>query len=521
MRVSRRRPPSRSVTVRVARRRALGRRSSPPPSPNGWSGLECLSGIPGSAGATPIQNVGAYGQEVAETDHRRSRCTTAATGTVAPDDAGGECGFAYRASVFKHSDRWRGARRSTSGSPGRRCRRRCATPNWPGTLGVEVGDRVPLARGPRRGAGAARRQGHGARPGRPDTRSVGSFFTNPVLDAAGVRAAAGPRRRAGEPPAWPAAGRHGQGQRRLADRARPASPRATRRGRGRHLRQAHPGADQPRRHGTTADLLDLAREIRDGVHDRFGVDPAPRAGPDQLRDLTGQAGRRRIAPGGTASRSVKSRRGRRSGASRGPRHGQLAEAPARGRSRTGQPASRPPAPRAASAAAGRRSRTAPRPARRRRARGAGRAPAHRARCGGSAPSAAARRRSAGGPGSASRAARVSVRGPAGVEQQPRRRAGPARRRCPRPAHRRGRARRSSSAQAAATAPSSYWRSTLNARTSTGRSPASSNPPRRERQPAAGRRPAAAAAHPRRVDLQPDHPTSGADPAPAGPAARRR
>ena len=55
------------MTVRVAAGRAVGRRSSRHAVATGWSGVECLSGIPGSAGATPIQNVGAYGQEVAET----------------------------------------------------------------------------------------------------------------------------------------------------------------------------------------------------------------------------------------------------------------------------------------------------------------------------------------------------------------------------------------------------------------------------------------------------------------------
>src|SRR5690606_8313480 len=70
----------------------------------GWSGLECLSGIPGSAGATPIQNVGAYGQEVAETivavqvyDRFADEVRTM------PAE---ECGFAYRTSVFKGNDRW-------------------------------------------------------------------------------------------------------------------------------------------------------------------------------------------------------------------------------------------------------------------------------------------------------------------------------------------------------------------------------------------------------------------------------
>ncbi|HET7746211.1 MAG TPA: FAD-binding protein, partial [Vicinamibacteria bacterium] len=68
----------------------------------GWAGLECLSGIPGLVGATPIQNVGAYGQEVCET----------ITAVVAIDRATGErvrlsnpeCGFAYRMSRFKSGD---------------------------------------------------------------------------------------------------------------------------------------------------------------------------------------------------------------------------------------------------------------------------------------------------------------------------------------------------------------------------------------------------------------------------------
>jgi len=69
----------------------------------GWSGIEALSGIPGSAGATPIQNVGAYGQEVADTivrlrawDRRRGEVRTVPAA---------ECGFGYRTSAFKGDDR--------------------------------------------------------------------------------------------------------------------------------------------------------------------------------------------------------------------------------------------------------------------------------------------------------------------------------------------------------------------------------------------------------------------------------
>ena len=70
----------------------------------GWAGLECLSGIPGYAGATPIQNVGAYGQEVAETI-TRVRVYDRLTDEVAWWDRS-RCGFGYRTSVFKRNDRW-------------------------------------------------------------------------------------------------------------------------------------------------------------------------------------------------------------------------------------------------------------------------------------------------------------------------------------------------------------------------------------------------------------------------------
>ena len=70
----------------------------------GWAGLECLSGIPGLVGATPIQTVGAYGQEVADTVTRVRAYDRARAEVV--ELAARDCGFGYRASVFKRSDRW-------------------------------------------------------------------------------------------------------------------------------------------------------------------------------------------------------------------------------------------------------------------------------------------------------------------------------------------------------------------------------------------------------------------------------
>ncbi|MEH1102388.1 UDP-N-acetylmuramate dehydrogenase [Micromonospora sp. CPCC 205561] len=235
---------------------------------NGWSGLECLSGIPGSTGATPIQNVGAYGQEVAETItgvqvHDRAEGTT---GRIAAAD----CGFAYRSSVFKYSDRWvvlsvdfRLARSPLSG-PVRYAELARA-------LGVGVGDRVPLADA--RAAVLRLRAGKGMvlDATDPDTRSVGSFFTNPVLDLAAYELLRERAADIGEPPAWPGAGDVVKVSAAwLIDKA--------------GFGKGHPGPEGvaisgkhtlalTNRSGTasSAALVELAREIRDGVHHRFGV----------------------------------------------------------------------------------------------------------------------------------------------------------------------------------------------------------------------------------------------------------
>jgi UDP-N-acetylmuramate dehydrogenase len=64
----------------------------------GWQGVECLAGIPGTVGASPVQNIGAYGQEVSQTIVRVEALETA-TGNAARLEKG-ECGFGYRSSIF-------------------------------------------------------------------------------------------------------------------------------------------------------------------------------------------------------------------------------------------------------------------------------------------------------------------------------------------------------------------------------------------------------------------------------------
>lgn len=232
----------------------------------GWSGLECLAGIPGSTGGTPIQNVGAYGQEVAET----------ITAVQVYDRVSGElawlapaqCRFAYRDSVFKHSQRWVvlavefQLRRSPYAAPVRYAELARA-------LGVQIGARPPLP--VVREAVLALRAGKGMvlDPADPDTYSAGSFFTNPVLDADGLARVRERADGAGEPPAWPVAGGLVKvGAAWLIERAGFGKGYARD---GVAISSKHTLALTNRGEGSTAALLALAGEIRAGVRDRFGV----------------------------------------------------------------------------------------------------------------------------------------------------------------------------------------------------------------------------------------------------------
>jgi UDP-N-acetylmuramate dehydrogenase len=231
----------------------------------GWSGLECLSGIPGSAGATPIQNVGAYGQEVAELI-TSVRVLDRHTGDILTFSAA-ECGFAYRTSVFKHSDRWIVLTvdfrlvLSRESAPIRYAELATA-------LDVPVGVRADASAV--RDAVLRLRAGKGTvlDAADPDTWSVGSFFTNPILSAVAfddlcVRVAPA------EPPAWPSAdGGVKTSAAWLIERAGFAKGYGHD---GVSISTKHTLALTNRGTGTTKQLIALATEIRDGVEARFGV----------------------------------------------------------------------------------------------------------------------------------------------------------------------------------------------------------------------------------------------------------
>ncbi|MEK6373421.1 MAG: UDP-N-acetylmuramate dehydrogenase [Acidobacteriota bacterium] len=141
----------------------------------GWAGIECLSGIPGSAGATPIQNVGAYGQDVSETIVR-VEVLERDTGRVVTL-TNWDCRFAYRSSVFKTAAKDKYVVLAVTyclkpnGAPAIRYPELQKLVDESATL-QQVRDAVITVR---------KRKGMVIDPADPDTRSDGSFFMNPVL----------------------------------------------------------------------------------------------------------------------------------------------------------------------------------------------------------------------------------------------------------------------------------------------------------------------------------------------------
>jgi UDP-N-acetylmuramate dehydrogenase len=148
---------------------------------SGWIGVEALSGIPGSVGATPVQNVGAYGQEVAQTV-ASVRCWDRQEGAVRTFFAA-DCEFGYRTSRFKR-DPGRHLvlevtfqlRLGDLGAPVRYAELARA-------LGVQPGERAPAAEVREAVLGLRRGKGMVLDEEDHDTWSAGSFFTNPVLSA--------------------------------------------------------------------------------------------------------------------------------------------------------------------------------------------------------------------------------------------------------------------------------------------------------------------------------------------------
>lgn len=233
-------------------------------------GVECLSGIPGLVGATPMQNVGAYGQEVADTiDNVRALDRT--TGELV-DIAPADCGFGYRASKFKHVARWIIVAvrfRLATGEESAPLRYAELTR----TLDLAEGGRAPLAHVRDTIIRLRRAKGMVVDAEDPDSRSAGSFFTNPIVDAAQVAAF---RARLGAdetPPTFAAA----NGMTKLSAGwliERAGFTKGTTRGNV-GISTKHALALINRGGGTATELLALAHEIQLGVRAQLGVDLTP------------------------------------------------------------------------------------------------------------------------------------------------------------------------------------------------------------------------------------------------------
>lgn len=240
----------------------------------GIAGFEPLSGIPGSVGATPIQNVGAYGGEIAES-FVSLRAFDRENGRVV--ELGAEdCGFGYRTSAFKRSDRHAvlGVAFELERSPLSRPVRYAQLAD---ALGVKPGARAPLAAVREAVLGLRGGKGMVVDPDDPDSVSAGSFFTNPILGPEAHEAfLARVAERLGAdvaPPSWPEPG----GAAKLS-----AAWLIERAGFGRGYGEGRAGISAKhtlalvnRGGATTGELVALAREIRDGVADAFGVTLRP------------------------------------------------------------------------------------------------------------------------------------------------------------------------------------------------------------------------------------------------------
>jgi UDP-N-acetylmuramate dehydrogenase len=222
----------------------------------GYVGLEALSGIPGLVGAAPIQNIGAYGGEAAAF-LASVRALDRRSGRV-EDLSPADCGFGYRHSRFKGDpDGWVvlsvtfDLERGTLSAPVRYAE--LAT-----RLGVSVGERAPAADVRAAVLELRRSKGMVLDPTDPDSVSAGSFFTNPVVPVAPAGA-----------PSWP----EPSGQAKVSA-AWLIEHSGFTKGWGSGaigLSSKHTLALVNRGGGTTAELLSVARTIRDGVRDRFGI----------------------------------------------------------------------------------------------------------------------------------------------------------------------------------------------------------------------------------------------------------
>lgn len=234
---------------------------------DGWTGIETLSGIPGSVGATPIQNVGAYGSEVAEVIESVTVFDRWSGGVLTLGAA--ECGFEYRNSKFKVlRDRWvilsvtLRLRVGKNAAPIRYA-------DLAARMGLDVGDIATASQIRRAVLEVRRTKGMVLNIDDYDTWSVGSFFTNPIV------APKAAKKLPKSAPRWPTEDDHVKlsaawlienagFSKGWPDQSSPA-----------RLSTKHTLAITNRGAAKAADVLALARSVHDGVADKFGVSLQP------------------------------------------------------------------------------------------------------------------------------------------------------------------------------------------------------------------------------------------------------
>lgn len=238
----------------------------------GWAGLECLSGIPGMVGAAPMQNIGAYGQEIADTLVSVRAWDRSARAWV--EVAASECGFDYRTSTFKGKEQHVIAAVTLSLIPGGDSRA-IRYAELARALDVTVGSAAPVGEVRQTILALRRSKGMVVDPNDPESRSAGSFFVNVTLSQSAFEAleqrvqSAGILTHGERMPRYPAS----------SDCVKvPSAWLIERAG----FRKGHTrnGAGISSKHalalvnrgGTTRDLLQLAEEIRGRVMESFGVE---------------------------------------------------------------------------------------------------------------------------------------------------------------------------------------------------------------------------------------------------------
>jgi len=234
---------------------------------SGWAGIECLSGIPGSTGATPIQNVGAYGQEVSETIARVEAYDRETDRVVWFTNE--ECRFGYRSSLFKNVERERYIILSVTYRLLRGGRAAVRYPELQRYIQEHAisDDDLPAVRGAV--IAIRRRKGMVLDPADPDTKSDGSFFMNPVISPAQYEEFA---RHAADAPHFPSGSDVKLSAAWLIEHA--GFQKGYTHG-GVGLSTKHTLAVVNRGSGTAAEVVGLVKMIQERVREKFGVEIHP------------------------------------------------------------------------------------------------------------------------------------------------------------------------------------------------------------------------------------------------------